>query len=792
MKYILLSLRSLWRFRTYTLINLIGLVLCLLCTFTLMRYIHQERSVNDFIPEVERLSLSYAYHPQRGKPWYAFMDKPITAPDMRTDVRIERTCDFMTSGSMPLKVDGIQHNANMLLVADSSFFDLIPFETKNGKYKMLHPDEIVLTSEYAQKVFGNQNPLGNIITYEKHQWTVVGVLERPSTLFAFDFDAIVCPAPNDRLSGSSYTLVQTQRAEDIEELNRQYTQASETERIYSPICYHLKPLKEIYLDTTIEKRGMMIAGNAGQLRLLTSITLLILFVGLFNYINLYSVVMMKRYKGLTVKKIFGASQSMLFAQLYLENLLLNGVTLMGVWGLSVWMNTMLTSAFGITILSNFAFDFALSAFVLFLLPLCTLAYTLFSLHRQPLALSMRPVAQSNGKLVPQLIFLLLQYVVTFCLIAGATYLSYHLYFLFKSDKGFQTENIIKCNFWVEPQTFDHEVMLQYARNMKDGMPVLKDELRKSPLITAYTFGFSPYGSFQTLPFYDKNGAEQRISFMYADNAYLKVFDIQLVEGDIWNAKDETSLDKVFVNETLLKTLGITDWRKEKLRRKGSFDMETDEFNPDVDTYYDIVGVIKDFKTGKLSDAYVPMMISNASDNYGSLFVSYIPGKQQETIAFLKALHERLTGVTELEYSFVEDEVTDLHEEDLFLLRVVIAFALVGIFISLMGLFGISLFDIRQRYKEIALRKINGAHPRHIFVLLIKKYMVLLVIAFAIGSALSYIAISNYVETMAYHAPIAFWIFLLAAGLVTLISLATIGWQVRKAVRLNPTEVIKSE
>ena len=76
---------------------------------------------------------------------------------------------------------------------------------------------------------------------------------------------------------------------------------------------------------------------------------------------------------------------------------------------------------------------------------------------------------------------------------------------------------------------------------------------------------------------------------------------------------------------------------------------------------------------------MPMMISNASDNYGSLFVSYVSGQQQETIAFLKALHERLTGNSELKYAFVEDEIADF-----LLLRVVIAFALVGIFISLMG------------------------------------------------------------------------------------------------------------
>ena len=146
----------------------------------------------------------------------------------------------------------------------------------------------------------------------------------------------------------------------------------------------------------------------------------------------------------------------------------------------------------------------------------------------------------------------------------------------------------------------------------------------------------------------------------------------------------------------------------------------------------------------------------------------------------------------MKYAFVEDEIADLHKEDLLLLCVVIAFALIGIFISLMGLFGISLFDIRQRYKEIALRKINGAHPRHIFILLLQKYMVLLEVAFAIGSALSHIAISKYVESMAYHAPIASWIFLMAAALVTLISFATIGWQVYRAVRINPAEVMKSE
>lgn len=125
-------------------------------------------------------------------------------------------------------------------------------------------------------------------------------------------------------------------------------------------------------------------------------------------------------------------------------------------------------------------------------------------------------------------------------------------------------------------------------------------------------------------------------------------------------------------------------------------------------------------------------------------------------------------------------------------RIVVTFALIAIGISCLGLFGLSLYDIRLRYREIALRKVNGAQPRDLYRLLLRKYFRLLCVAFVAGSALAYAGISRYMEQFVHKAPLSAWIFLIAGAAVAAIALLTLFWQIRRATRINPAEVMKSE
>ena len=124
--------------------------------------------------------------------------------------------------------------------------------------------------------------------------------------------------------------------------------------------------------------------------------------------------------------------------------------------------------------------------------------------------------------------------------------------------------------------------------------------------------------------------------------------------------------------------------------------------------------------------------------------------------------------------------------------VIITFALIAVGISCLGLFGLSLYDIRQRYREIGLRKVHGAQVGDIYRLLIKKYVYVLLLAYLVGSTVAYLSIERYMETFVHRASLSLWIFLVAGALVALVALLTLYEQVRRASRINPADVIKRE
>ena len=167
------------------------------------------------------------------------------------------------------------------------------------------------------------------------------------------------------------------------------------------------------------------------------------------------------------------------------------------------------------------------------------------------------------------------------------------------------------------------------------------------------------------------------------------------------------------------------------------------------------------------------------------------GKEQEAIAFLKKLHEEVEG-DEFNYTFISDEIRSLYNKDKQITSIYTVFALIAILISSMGLFGLSLFDVQQRYHEIAIRKVNGATTVTVMQMLLRKYYKLLGIAFLVAMPLSWIAINKYLEDFANKAPVSWWIFALALTVTAGISLATLIWQIHKAAQTNPAEAMNAE
>jgi ABC-type antimicrobial peptide transport system permease subunit len=150
------------------------------------------------------------------------------------------------------------------------------------------------------------------------------------------------------------------------------------------------------------------------------------------------------------------------------------------------------------------------------------------------------------------------------------------------------------------------------------------------------------------------------------------------------------------------------------------------------------------------------------------------------------------GTETVEYTLLEDDVKALYKEDQKIASIYNIFALIAIAVSCLGLFGISLFDIRQRYREIAIRKAHGAGMKDLYQLLFKKYLAVLGASFVVAVPIAYSLIHQYTADFVVKAPIGIGIFVLALMLVAVISMGTLYWQIRKAANIDPATMMKSE
>ena len=177
---------------------------------------------------------------------------------------------------------------------------------------------------------------------------------------------------------------------------------------------------------------------------------------------------------------------------------------------------------------------------------------------------------------------------------------------------------------------------------------------------------------------------------------------------------------------------------------------------------------------------------------GTYQIAYTPGHLNELVDYIHEVQQDIFGSKDFDYTLLENDIKALYKEDRKVATIYTVFALIAIAISCLGLFGISLFDIRRRYREIGIRKVNGAKIKDLYRLLFRKYVVVLVAAFVVSIPIAYYLITLYTQDFVVKAPIGIGIFIIALLVVSIISLGTLFWQVHKAANINPADVVKSE
>ena len=758
MKTLKYSWRFLMRSKSYTIINLLGLACSLACSIILMRYIHRELTVDTHCIDREHVyAICTNTEGNRGLSGLKQYNYDTISIDNRF---VEAMATYI-----PLEKDYVISGTNRIparcLVTDSVFFQLFHYPIVQGKLSLTTPQSALLTEKYARKIFGNENPIGKILRYSNGKdITIEGIVGEPECKTTINFDIILSSKLSQHWERMNTELYRFLPGTDINAINKTGSvprYINDPEYDTRTHTFSLISVKDIYWDGSLTDREptMFLSGNRSHLIILSGVCLLLLLTGILNFINLYLVALLRRGKEYGLKKVFGVCGRTLFANIWIENTLLVLSALLVSWLIIEIMSAPTEYLFD-THFSYTAFDGWLSASILLLLPVITSIYPYIKYNYTSPILSIRSIgAQSHSKHF-RMFFLGAQYIITFLLVVLSLYFNRQLGMLLSTEPGFRTKNIMNVNLVYESKDFSsytYESMQQRRQRVMQ----LDNELNACPFIELYE---PSYENILTPTFgtnyLNNKGEKVFLNIHYATPAFFKLYDIKVIEGEIPDINKEDRRTVFVVNKAALKALGYTS-----INGVGVIEENQKKANANA-SLQPIVAVVEDYFEGHLTSGIKPTIYPVGARFSGDLYqIAYTPGKKKEVIDFLRNLEYKLYGSEDFEYTFLEDDIKAMYTQDRQTATIYSIFASIAIIISSLGLLGISLFDIRQRYREIAIRKVNGASAKDLYRLLFRKYITVLIIAFVIAIPLACYLINTYTQDFAVRAPVSIDIFIIS-------------------------------
>lgn len=794
MKTLTYAWRFLARSKAYTIINILGLSFSLACCLILMRYIHRELTVDTHcVDRNEVYGVIVDMEGSRGLSSYSNgNEKDSTYIDPRfiemIGSAITMQDDYVLSGNQ-------RFQANVLAV-DSGYLQLFPYRVVEGKLSLDNPQSAYLMEAFARKLFGKENPVGKVLRYSNGKdVTVAGVLAEPTCKTLIRFDVLLSSSISEHWERMQTEFYRFSPGTDMTEINR----IASNPRFVNP---HMKdidtrqetfsfiPLKEIYWEESVMKKlredQMFSYGVRSYLYVIGGISLLLFLTGMINFLNLYLVSSLKRGKEYGVKRIFGIHPQGLFGQMWLENLLLVGIALFFAWLwmeiTTPWIEHLLACHFVYTV-----FDVQLSVVILVFLPLLTAGYSYLKYSRMSPIVSIQSVGQNSRSVRVRMVFLFVQYLFCFLLVTLSLYFNQQLSLMLHTDPGIRTKDIIQANLIYESR--DMAIYRDPAKIQEriDRIYHIDQQLNACPHIQQWIAGHEwlPSPGYN-IRFTNEAGQVHEVCTRTVSADFFRLFDVQVLEGALPEADDQRGTYFV-ANKAAMKAFGFDSCENARIAEDSNVRASR------KDPWKPVCAVVEDTYMSHVSEGIKPT-IYRVYVGYGGDFyqIACAPGHTKDVLDYLRTVELDAYGSEDFEYSLLEDDMQALYRQDRQVAYIYTVFAMVAIAVSCLGLFGLSLFDVRQRYREIGIRKVNGAQLKDIYRLLFRKYMFLLLVSFAVSIPVAVAVIIRYTENFAVKAPLGAGIFLWSLLLVSVISLGTLFWQVNRAARINPADVIKRE
>lgn len=791
------AIRFLLRARSYTVINLVGLSLSLACCIILLRYIHRELTVDTHANDLSSIIV-----PLRDIDGSIYPGENPDNKDYSVDEKyIENRCKLIEEENSTIISNEVAYKTN-LMAADTTFFHFFNYRVMEGSLSLEQPNNAILTETYAKKLFGNESPVGRNIYYDGKLLTVTGVIEKPVCKTTFNFDVLVSQKLRPYWGRLNIELIRVNSGFDIQKQNdksniyRLQTRNNLSGNMQTR--YKYIPWKDFYFESSVSKKydSIFIFGNKEYILVLSGVVLLLFLVGLLNFVNLYSVVMQKRRKVYGVKKVFGLSVGGLFTEMWMENFLLFACAVFLSWCIVEISSGLWEGLFSEKIPVT-GFDWYLSLGLLLLVPLFTAIFFYFRYgYRKPIA-CMRSVVSDNGTMFSRYLFLFLQYSITLFLMILSLYFQRHFDFLINSSHGYQTDDILVAQLYNHNRIIDYNsITTKQLEERRQNIDEVGNKLNECPFIECWMNSSTTVWEGTQTPIINNSDEMFELQAKYVSVDFFDLWGLKIVDGGLPDNIDDVSENVIVLNEYAMKLLGYTSLENASVRSTSALVIYMKN-NGEIGEYgvnmTPVSAVVQDYYMGHLTEGIKPMLfVVGAKSAEGEVLIRVKKDREKEVIDYLRKVEKEVYNSEDFSCKWADDIVAEMYQEDKDTAQIYTVFSYIAIVISCLGLLGISLFDIRRRYREIAIRKVNGAKPKDLYILLGKNYMLNLLLAFVVAVPVSWIVIYYYTASFVEKAPVTFGLFVLPLLIVLILSIVTLYYQINKAAHINPAEVMKSE
>lgn len=788
--FLKVALRNIIKSRPHSFINLTGLIIGLASVIIISAYVFSELSFDRFHSDYDKIYRVINKVNRSGTQLNYPQGPPGLAPALTVNFPELEYATRMRIADRPLiKYEEATFYEDYAYYADSSFFRIFDFELIEGNRltALSQPNQVVISESCAKKYFGSEEAINKILLLEgTRPLKVTGItkdIPHNSHLYfemLISFQTFIVPDGYLETLDSwrwlgFFTYIKTYNNVNIPSLESKIAnqfQKGDERWAKMDLTIFLQPLTDIYLGSTdLDNPHNLFRGSSYiTIYSLIAVGLLIILIASFNYINLSIAMSMSRFKEIAMRKVLGSSKNKLLIQFVFESVLYALMALIAA-GFIVWcvLRFLPESLSSQLYLENNTFLLYGTCLIIFTC-LIGVVSGLFPALRMA-TISSLELLRGTFKLKGGILrnFLIgFQFALSASLIAISLIIGKQIEFFTNKNLGFARNGIISINISSDQLQGKERLIENLVRN-NAGV--------QSTAFSSHMMGEGMSGNPLYLPEQQPEDAIQ-MAYFQTDYNFAATMNLQLTEGRYFSQDfSNDSTESIVLNETAIKTLGLTDPIGKKVIFTGGTERE-------------IIGVVKDFHFNSLHQKIGALAIIMPFTTS-----QYLVAKLESPDVFnsLKSIesswNETFPDVP-FEFQFLDDYLQSLYQKEQFFSSVIQFFSILATAIACLGLYSLAAISLAGKVKQISIRRVLGAPIKDIIILSSKNFVLLILVSCIISWPLVLYIMNNWLNNFAYHVNLNSWFFGLTFIIILMITLITLSYHLFKAVTVNPAETLR--